>query len=115
MTTNPRLFGLTAALALAVAATVGCSGSEPPHPIVTGTGGDVSTTTPSPLCDSNGNTGAGGAFTPGTMTGGGPIKPGGFSQFPPQFGATVSAAVPPPAISGGTLRVLADGHTAVAA
>ena len=35
--------------------------------------------------------------------------------FQPQFGSTIAAAVPPPAISGGTLRILADGDTAVAA
>jgi mono/diheme cytochrome c family protein len=33
----------------------------------------------------------------------------------PEFGSAVSAAVPPPPITGGTLRVLADGRTAVAA
>jgi DNA-binding beta-propeller fold protein YncE/mono/diheme cytochrome c family protein len=34
---------------------------------------------------------------------------------PPNPGAMVSQTVPPPAVSGGTLRVLADGLTAVAA
>jgi hypothetical protein len=34
---------------------------------------------------------------------------------PPAFGPTVTQAVPPPAISGGTLLVLKDGKTAVAA
>jgi mono/diheme cytochrome c family protein len=34
---------------------------------------------------------------------------------PPSFGANIAQAVPPPAVSGGTLRVLADGVTAVAA
>ena len=38
-----------------------------------------------------------------------------FSPFPPNYGTTRSAPVAPPAISGGTLRILADGHTAVAA
>src|SRR5260370_5286399 len=33
----------------------------------------------------------------------------------PSFGATVTAATTPPAISGGTLLVLHDGNTAVAA
>ncbi len=33
----------------------------------------------------------------------------------PQFGPTVSAATPPPALSGGTLLMLADGKTALAA
>jgi hypothetical protein len=35
--------------------------------------------------------------------------------FPPNPGAMVSLASAPPAISGGTLRVLSDGLTAVAA
>jgi hypothetical protein len=40
----------------------------------------------------------------------------GFGAVPqPVFPTTVRAAVPPPPISGGTLIVLADGHTAVAA
>ena len=37
------------------------------------------------------------------------------SAAPPSFGANIAQAVPPPAVSGGTLRVLADGVTAVAA
>ena len=41
----------------------------------------------------------------------GPIMPGPLS---PRVGATVSRAVAPPPVSGGTLRVLADGVTAVA-
>ena len=55
-----------------------------------------------------GSAGAGGA---------GPGLPIGmsFSQFPPQLGLTTAQSVAPPAISGGTLRVLADGQTAVAA
>ncbi len=39
----------------------------------------------------------------------------GRSVAPPSFGTNVAQAVPPPAVSGGTLRVLADGVTAVAA
>jgi hypothetical protein len=35
--------------------------------------------------------------------------------FPPNPGAMASLATPPPAVSGGTLRVLSDGLTAVAA
>ena len=43
----------------------------------------------------------------------------GFSSEPfrgpgPQFGATVTQTKAPPPISGGTLTVLADGHTAIA-
>jgi mono/diheme cytochrome c family protein len=108
MTTHPRLFGSIVALAVATAA-VGCSGNQT-HPTPTGIGGDGETIMPGPLCDSAASTGTGGA----TMVPGVPAR-GGFSQFPPQFGTTVTAAVPPPAISGGTLRILADGHTAVAA
>ena len=46
-----------------------------------------------------------------------PTQPPGFSfsPFPPNYGATVAAPVAPPAISGGTLRILAGGQTAVAA
>src|SRR3954471_16159951 len=33
----------------------------------------------------------------------------------PTFGPTVSAATPPPALSGGTLLMLKDGHSAFAA
>jgi hypothetical protein len=47
---------------------------------------------------------------------------GSFPEFPfdmggpqPQFGQTVTAAVPPPPLSGGTLTTLADGKTLVAA
>jgi hypothetical protein len=39
----------------------------------------------------------------------------GPSGPPPSFGPTVSAPTPPPALSGGTLLVLKDGHTALAA
>ena len=38
-----------------------------------------------------------------------------FSAFPPNYGTTAAAPVAPPAISGGTLRILAGGQTAVAA
>ncbi len=41
---------------------------------------------------------------------------GGFTGGPePAFASTVTAAMPPPPISGGTLMVLSDGTTAVAA
>ncbi len=39
----------------------------------------------------------------------------GPSGPPPQFGPTVSAPTPPPPLTGGTLLVLADGKTALAA
>jgi hypothetical protein len=44
-----------------------------------------------------------------------PSGPGILSPFTPRLGPTYVAAEAPPAISGGTLRILADGHTAVAA
>jgi hypothetical protein len=109
--TDGRLFGSMLAAALALAAT-GCAGAQPSSSS-TGTGGDVSLP-PSPLC--GGSTNGTGTGVPGmTTTPLPPGIPGGFSPFPPQFGTTVvHAQVAPPAISGGTLRVLPDGHTAVA-
>ncbi len=46
-----------------------------------------------------------------------PTPPPGFSfsAFPPNYGTTFAAPVAPPAISGGTLRILTGGQTAVAA
>jgi hypothetical protein len=44
-----------------------------------------------------------------------PIDGDFFGGPQPQFGNTVTQAVPPPPLSGGTLTVLADGHTAIAA
>ena len=113
MTTHPlaRLSGLALSALLAFTAAAGCGDSYHPPPEMTGTAGDVGTIPPSPLCGSTDGTGVG--------VGGGPVMPTptgvSFSQFPPQFGTTVVATTPPPAISGGTLRVLADGNTAVAA
>jgi mono/diheme cytochrome c family protein len=49
-------------------------------------------------------------LTSGSAGGGGT-----FSGPPPVLEAPISAATPPPAISGGTLRVLADNRTAMAA
>ena len=46
---------------------------------------------------------------------GGVVFPGNASFNPPNFDTSVSAADPPPAISGGTLAILPDGVTAVAA
>ena len=46
---------------------------------------------------------------------GGVVFPGNVSFNPPNFDTSVSAADPPPAISGGTLAILPDGVTAVAA
>ena len=45
----------------------------------------------------------------------GGVFPGSVSLNPPSFDTSVSAADPPPAISGGTLAILPDGVTAVAA
>jgi hypothetical protein len=111
MTTHPlgRFSGsiFTALLAVSVA-----SCGETPPPDTTGSGGDIAPIPPSPLCGPSANQpGVEGDFAGPTPTSGGGI----FSPFQPQFGSTVAAAVPPPAISGGTLRILADGHTAVAA
>jgi hypothetical protein len=77
----------------------GASGSGPV--ILAGTGG---------IC--GGGFGPGGA-TMGFATG----SAGGFGSSPttPQPGPTHAAAEAPPAISGGTLRIMADGHTAIAA
>src|SRR5947208_843461 len=48
-------------------------------------------------------------------TGTGGVTGRGSTQFPPQLGTTYSQPAAPPAVSGGTLLVLADGKTAVAA
>jgi DNA-binding beta-propeller fold protein YncE len=62
----------------------------------------------SPACQANtGNTFANGGATPAPM---GPSSP-----FTPRVGGLKMAADAPPAISGGTLKVLRDGKTAVAA
>ena len=44
----------------------------------------------------------------------GPGFPGSTTFAPPQFGTTVTLEAAPPAINGGTLLVLHDGHTAMA-
>jgi mono/diheme cytochrome c family protein len=108
MTAHPlgRLFGSVLAALLAATVVTGCTGHEPP-PTSTGSGGDIGPIPPSPLCSGTMNVGPDG---PVPTTGG-----AAFSPFPPQYGSTVSAAVPPPAISGGTLRILAEQHVAVAA
>jgi hypothetical protein len=77
---------------------LGCVG----HPVQ----GTPTTSTTGTLCDGNHvmtpPSGAGGSF-------------GRTAPFSPAFGPTVKQTVAPPAISGGTLRVLPDGMTAVAA
>ena len=58
------------------------------------------------------NGGQGGVDRPGSVA----DRPGPPSRrFRRNYGSTVAAPVAPPAISGGTLRILADGQTAVAA
>jgi hypothetical protein len=105
MTIHPlgRLSGSLMAALLAATAATGCSETQPPD--TTGTGGG--SIPPSPLCSNQGQPGVDDLAKPAV---GGGI----FSPFQPQFGSTVAAAVPPPAISGGTLRILGDGKTAVA-
>ena len=72
--------------------------------------GNVGGSVTDPLCASGGSTmvstGKGGDI--GTLI----VS---SSEFPPTLGATYSQPVAPPAVSGGTLLVLADGKTAVAA
>lgn len=58
-------------------------------------------------------TGGGGFIGTGGVTGS--LIRGTSPQFPPQLGTTYSQPAAPPAISGGTLLVLADGKTVVAA
>src|SRR5258708_3244440 len=77
------------------------TGGAGPFPI--GTGGNG--------CFANGNDNGGG-FASGGSAGAAGFGPGVFA--PPQFGTTVTRETAPPAISGGTLLVLRDGHTAVA-
>ena len=59
------------------------------------------------------NPGEGPSSLPSSGDGG--FFPGSVSFNPPNFDTSVSAADPPPAISGGTLVILPDGVTAVAA
>src|SRR5262245_23833954 len=108
MTIRPlgRLSRSLLAALMAATAAAGCSDKPPTGS--TGTGGDIGPVPPSPLCSNQGQPG----IEPAGRT---DIGGGIFSPFQPQFGSTVAAAVPPPAISGGTLRILADGKTAVAA
>src|SRR3954454_23417165 len=96
---------------VALLVAVGVAGCVGPHEGAisnTGTGGSTVST----LCSDPGNTGQ------GTFEGG-PTRistgTGGGSSMQPPFGPTLRATEPPPAISVGTLRILPDGHTAVAA
>jgi mono/diheme cytochrome c family protein len=94
---------------LAAAAAAGCSvKSVETTPPTTGAAGSSPVVAgPPAACTSSMNAGGGAAVRP--------TPPGFASPFTPQVGATHSSTEPPPAISGGTLRVLKDGVTAVAA
>jgi hypothetical protein len=104
-----RLCGSVFAALLAVTAVAGCSETQPPT-TPSGFGGDDGTQPTSPLCST-------GATSGGMAVPDGPVSGQAFSRapFPPNYGTTRAAAVAPPAISGGTLRILAGGQTAVAA
>jgi hypothetical protein len=100
--------------ALAVGCTPQVSVNGEPFPTTGEAGtGPVTSTGAGAMCGSGQN-----------FAGGGPVPSppagfagaGGFSTpTTPQVGATHAAAEAPPAISGGTLRIMADGHTAIAA
>ena len=89
---------------------LGCSPQQaPPGPGFVGPSGPVTSSGSSGNCGTDfGTTGARVAFGTGTA---------GVVGLPstPQVGTTHSATDAPPAISGGTLRIMADGNTAVAA
>jgi mono/diheme cytochrome c family protein len=91
-------------LAAATVGAIGCGGGGGVER--SGTGGSTTITTG--LCDDSQM--AGRMDVPAGVT---PTV--GRPAFPPVIGATVHQSVAPPAISGGTLRILPDGMTAVAA
>jgi hypothetical protein len=99
-------------LVLGAGAVIGCTPTTSPE--VSGIAGsgpiDVTGAAGNGMCGNNfGMTFPGGT---GVATGFG----GGFgAPTTPQFGPMVQAAEAPPAISGGTLRITADGTTAIAA
>jgi len=101
-------------LVLGIAA-VGCGETTAPPTVgPTGVAGDTGQV--SPLCAELNNSKAfPGMIDPSFNTGSGGGRAS-FSPFPPHLPPEVKAApVAPPAISGGTLRISADGKTAVAA
>jgi hypothetical protein len=106
-----RLVARSLLLVSAVAA--GCGSARNGQTDVTGPAGNGSVTVEGPGT---------GECTSGAVTSG-PSRPvfapgggiAGTSNFSPQVGVTHTAAVAPPAISGGTLTILDDGHTAVVA
>ena len=104
-----RLVARSLLLVGAVAA--GCSSVQNGQTESTGAAGGESVVIandPSSMCMGSVNNGsAGPVFAGGVGVSG--------SNFAPRVGVTHTAAVAPPAISGGTLTILADGHTAIAA
>ncbi|HEY4989640.1 MAG TPA: hypothetical protein VII09_07530, partial [Opitutaceae bacterium] len=95
------------AFALCVALANGCAGvtSSASEPSLPPLGiGDGGTSSLPPLGNEDGGTSS--LLPPG-------LPPGRAPR--PVFGSTVTASIPPPPISGGTLLVTHDGHTAVAA
>jgi hypothetical protein len=111
--------GLALVLALAVA--TGCAADPGPQFVTTrpgtGTGPGTGGAFGGPFATDAGFgiTGAAGFGSATTCGFGSGVGGSGLSPFPPQVGATISPSVAPPAISGGTLLVLKDGKTAVAA
>jgi hypothetical protein len=97
-------------LMLAIAA--GGCGAQTQVTEGTGTGGDIAIVDPTTCTSTSSTTGIAG--TSGTTVSLPPGLPSG-GQFPPDLGTTYSQLVAPPAVSGGTLLILADGKTAVAA
>ena len=94
---------------------LGCSPQqatpEPTFPGSVGPGGAVTASGGAGMCGNIGF-GMGTKGSVGFATGAG----GGFGlPTTPQVGATHTATDAPPAISGGTLRIMADGNTAIAA
>jgi hypothetical protein len=83
----------------------GCGPSTPPE--VGGAAGSGPVTNRPDMCTTSGANGGIGLGTGAAGVGGTPTTP--------QVGATHTAAEPPPAISGGTLKISSDGKTAVAA
>ncbi len=102
---------LIAALVLGLAAASGACTNPAPGVSVADAGVFP---TPTPPVSGTGGAAGRGVVGPGGAAGGG-VFPGTGSINPPNFDTTVSAADPPPAISGGTLAILPDGVTAVAA
>ena len=112
---------LSAALVLGLAAASSACSTPAPGVSVADAGVVPS---PTPGASATGGAAGSGVLGPGGAAGRGVLAPGGAaggvfigsaSINPPNFDTSVSAADPPPAISGGTLAILPDGVTAVAA